>query len=959
MTKNFQKAFFILYSLLVHSFAIYIIYSILKPIISWYLTKIPIRGTDIHLSAIYVNYILKWNELLRPSGWKYVWFSGQPLYLDYPSLYFFAMALLVRFFGLIGAVMHFAIFGLIVFSFSCYLFYFEISKNRILALLLAIATVFSSNIYLSLVWAGGIPFWTTQALLPLVAFFVVKFISSRSYRWLYLASLTSGLGILGHPQGFLIAIFPFVGLLILFYKEPRFITGVKNLTIFIVLSFLVALPGLPWGIMTTMFFGFFNVFKVIGRLVGLGQNAVSGASGATATQGNSFPLVYAGSLEYVWFALFALVLIWVVLMVWEKTRRRKIFNIFPFIFFLLSYIFLLFLFSKGVDFIFGGWYKALWVVPVILGGTVSVFWAELSKSFEKFLKKTEKYRFLLIPLEICLLLFIYFLISPNAIKKVVVSIESASIPSRTHPNFLSNEINSEARAVLAKKVIPDGLLDPNDKNKRLYAVDATLNMWWNSLFEMPLARGYIDPPITNDQRWGLFWLDSAMGPSSKNTDSSLMADWKVPKEILMENNKFLLDWNAIFYLAGNWNKVVNNELATQATGPELIAKTEQLKLPRPEWDPVLEGRSTLAQFQVMNYYKVKSELVSPILAPNNASSVLLIGDSSAYDTFYRFLGMRNLNSQKVVVATKSMFIDEHTLSDLKNFSAVVLYRYDYHNGSRAWDLIGKYLQQGGNVYIDTGGETKESSSSNLPDFFPFDKSVREDIGRDWNLSDADGKLAKGVNFSNFSTLIYDGGPWNVSYPKNELAKSAKVILKSNGKVVAAQNQVGTGKIIWTGFNLPYHTIYNNNMNEAIFLENLFGEITDFSQKSTGDYNVNWISPEKREINYTNARAILFKEEAFPTWTAKSEKGTNLPVYRVGPTSPGYIYVLLDPNIKSGKVVLSYHGKFIWWVYWGISLVSILILLEMIIFGKSLATIPARTILKRARRLTLSWWEKEE
>lgn len=959
MIKDLKKIPFTLYSIIVHLFAFSILYSIIKPIIIWYLTKIPIRGTDIHLSVTYVNYILKWNEFLRPAGWKYLWFSGQPLYLDYPSLYFFAMVPLVKFFGLVGAVMHFAIFGLILFAFSSYLFYFEISKNRILALILTIATVLSSNVYLSLVWAGGIPFWTTQAFLPLVAFLVVKFLNSKSYRWLFLASIVSGLGILGHPQGFLIAIFPFAGVLILFYKVPRFATGIKNLIIFTSLSFLVALPGLPWGIMITMFLGLLNVFGRIGHLLGLGQKATSEVSATIVTQGNSFPLVYSGSLKYVWLAFFALALIWVVLMIWEKAKRRKIHNIFPFVFFLVFYLFLLFLFSKGIDFFFGGWYKALWVVPVVLCGTVSVFWVEINGSFETLTRKIERFKLLLLPIEIGFLILIYLLIPPKIIKGSIASIEDFSIPSRTQPDFLSKEISTDERLTLARKIIPEGSLDPNDKNKRLYAVDATFNLWWNSVFEMPLARGYIDPPITNDQRWGLFWLDSALGPSSKGSSSSLLVDWKVPKEVVLENYKFLLDWNAIYYLAGNWNHVVDNALATEAISDDLIEKLEQVKLPRPEWDPATEGTSVLAQYQVMNFYKVKSELVSPVLAQNNASPVLLVGDSSAYDTIYRFLGMSNLNSQKVVVATKSKFIDDYSLSELKKFDALILYRYDYHNGIRAWDLIKKYLQDGGNVYIDTGSEVKESASSNLPDYFPFGKSIRKDIGTSWSVSDADENFIKNVNFSNFSGLSYDGGPWNVSHPTNELSKSAKVILKNNGKVVAAQTQVGSGELIWTGFNLPYHTIYNNNLDEATFLKNLLGAIIDFSQKNIGDYKINWISPEKREINYSNARAVLFKEEAFPTWKAVSEKGDNLSIYKAGPTSPGYIYVPLDPNVKSGKVMLSYHGEVIWWVCWGISLASILLILEMIIFGKSLTTIPARRTFLKVRRLILGWWDKDE
>src|SRR3990172_4119344 len=145
-------------SLSFHLVAIGIIYKVLEPIISWYLTKSPIRGIDTFLSAVYVNYILKWHDFLRPEAWKYIWFGGYPFSLDYPSLYFLAMTPFVNRFGLISGVMHFAAFGLVVFAISSYFFYHELSKNRSLALVLTIATILSANLYRALVWAGGLSF---------------------------------------------------------------------------------------------------------------------------------------------------------------------------------------------------------------------------------------------------------------------------------------------------------------------------------------------------------------------------------------------------------------------------------------------------------------------------------------------------------------------------------------------------------------------------------------------------------------------------------------------------------------------------------------------------------------------------------------------------------------------------------------------------------------------------------
>lgn len=957
MARFFQKSSTTLISLGLHSAALFIIFSVINPIADWYLTKKPIVGTDIHLSAFYVNYILKWHEFIRPIGWKYTWFGGLPAYLDYPSLYFLAMALLSKFYGLLGAVMHFAMLGFFVFAFASYFLYFELSKNRTLALLLTLCSLLSINIYLSLVWAGGIPFWTTQAFLPLTAYLAVKYLNTQNRRWLYSAALATGIGILGHPQGFLIAIIPFVSLILLFYKVSNS-SGFKNLSIYFFLTFLVALPGIPWGIVSTMFTGFLSVFKIIVQLLGVFNgtgDTVSGTAGAAGSidPTKSITFAYSGYQGYMWIALIILFVIWLLLFILFKGKSQKLTRVFPFIFFLVYYMTLLFLFSRRIDFFFGAWYKALWVTPVIVGSAVAVFAGEIQSFVKNWLARFPKLSILWVVTDVILLSIVYFSIPPNMVKDTIKTIELASVKSNTHPNFLGMETGDQERLELAKKLVPPNTDFAYDKNKRLYAIDATFNMWWNSLFDMPLSRGYIDPPITNEQRWGLFWLDSALGPSSKDQSSSLAVDWGLPKDILFENYKFLLDWNAVYYLAGNWNLVVNNNLAHEAISKELVEKNEKVLLPRPEWNPVTEGNSELAQYQVMNYYKIREELVSPILAPTSTSSILLIGDTSAYDTIYRFLAMKNLNSQKVIVATKSNFIDDHNLDELRKFNGVILYRYDYKKQSKAWDLLRKYLQGGGNVYIETGTEVKESEREDLPDIFPFEKTERKDIGKSWSISDADESLSKGINFSNFSPLVYNDAPWMVSYPYS-LRPSTSVLLKNNDKVVAAQKRIGEGKLIWTGFNLPYHTIFTYNNEEATYFSNILSQIVDLSKKDTPSFKLNWVSPEKREITFSGAKAVLFKEENFLGWKAKIDE-KKVRIYKVGPTSPGYIYIPFDSNTNGGKLTLSYRGQILWLVWWLISSLSILILLELIILNRSLMTIPFRGIFGKIFR----WWKEDE
>lgn len=958
--------------------AVFILYKVLEPITFWYLTKSPIRGVDTFLSATYVHYILKWHEYLRPEGFKYFWFSGYPFALDYPSTYFLAMIPFVKRFGLIFGVMNFAVFALLLLVISSYLLFHEVSKNRAVALVLAAAVGLSANIYRQMVWAGSIPYFTSQAFLPLVAYLLVRFLNTRNYRWLFLSSLVAGIGITGHPQPFLNVILPFSFLLLLFYggkDDLKFSKRIFDMVKFFGLFFLVGLPQImqngSLNLISNVFSTITVLFVHVGKLgVGVGtEQLAKGAIDLVNYNKNQFLLVFSGTQKILWYAIVGFLALWVLTLIIHQKKARTIFSIMPFALFLGYEIGVIFLFSRGVDVLVNHWNKALWPVPIAAGAFACALFGQASVGLERFekLKLFKIFKIGWVAIVSLVVLFVgYVSFPPSVISDFVNHLNEMSSPSSPYPNVLNVKISDQDRLELARKLTPD-FIDPNDKNKRLYAVDATINLAWSSMFDMPLARGYIDPPIANTGRWGLFWLDSVLGPSGKGQESSLMLDWKVPKEVVSENAKFLLDWNAVYYVLGNYQSENPTAIAKNLLTSDIFEKNTEVKVPgiitRYELTPDLKPRGEVYypdRFSIMNYYKVKEELVSPVISANRASAVLLIGDDSAYDTIYRFLGMKNLNSQKVVVATRSKFIDDYSLSELKKFDAVILYRYDYHRGSRAWKLIGDYLKDGGKVYIDTGPEGRESQSTNLPDFFPFKRDVREDIGRDWKVQKFDDVLTKNIDFSKFSPLLFDNEAWNVSHPESvsDLNSQAHPILANRDTLIAASIPVGSGTLLWTGFNLPYHVIREYNRDEANFLYNLITSLVDLSEKRVGFVSYNWISPEKREVETLNARAVLFKEENFPNWKAKSNTGQKLIIYKAGPTYPGYMYVPFFGDQKVDKVTFSFRSSLRWWIFQVVSAVSVIFLVDQILTFGIISRV-VNKFLSRGFRPTSSWWRRED
>lgn len=837
ISTNFKR----LFGLFVNCVAFWAFWDITRIIGKWYLEETPTLGVKTLLSAVYLNYIIKWNEFIGPLGWKYIWYGGNPLSLDHPSLYFVLMVPFTTIWGIVGSVMHFAIFSLFLFALFSYLVFEQLAKNKILALFLTIALLLSSNLYISLVRYGDIPSWITQAFLPLVVFLIVKFLQEGNRRFLVAAALFSGFFALGYPQGFIYSIVPFSIVLLMFYNP----LGVKtwsrflNSLWFLAMFFLVSLPV---------------VFNLI------------------ATPNELVSRLYTPKVNYefwadqfiIWLFLASVCVIWAAFLVYKKSFRRYAFGVLPFALFL------------AVGVIFAD--KFPYAIPFAACLLVVVLFSQLTVLFGKFdfLKKREPFAFVTVNIILLIFIFVYF---PQAkIMNLVTKLDSMST---TAPMLFVDK---------------SYLGDSKEKNKRIYSVNPAINLSLALSTDIPLAGGLVESALGPFEKWGFAWLESVF-----------VTEPAVLSKIIDQNAKFLLDWNAIYYVVRPY--------AAKDTEGVFFEKRE--------------GGNDLS------YFKVKEEFTSPILTPSNASAILHIGDLSAYDTIYRFLGMRNLNSKKIVVANNSKYIDEYSLSDLKKFDAVILYRYDYHNRSKAWELVEKYLKDGGMVYIDTGPDGHESKSDSLPDFFPIKRMVREDIGVLWDVEVLDAKLGENVDFNSFSPLDFDGEAWNVSHPRDDhdLNPGARVILKNNDIIVSASSDVGSGKLIWTGFNLPYHIIRDYNEEESDFFVNLISSLVDTSEKVVSNVDYKWISPEHREVTVGGSRAVLFKEQDFGGWRAVSNSNDKLKIYRTGPVSPGFMYVPFEKEKIPQLVTFSYRGQLKFWILGIISIMTLVFLSFKLIQGR--------------------------
>ena len=263
-----------------------VIYWLWLPIPEWYLSEIPARGIDLFNSVSYTSYLLKY-FYLRTDGWNYAWFSGIPLSLDYPSLFFYLMLPFQRIYGLVRGVQFVALVSNFVLIISCYFLFLKLAKNRILAGILSFGVAISIGTYRALVYAGGMTFFVGQLMFPLVLYLIFKEIEERHEKWvnrryLIFAAIVSGLGFMGHPQIFVSFVFPVVFLLLIFspYKTLKFfsIQKIKDIVIYFFLTVLIGLPGFyPWM--------FHSLIAKIAASLGINVLGIASPASAAAIRG--------------------------------------------------------------------------------------------------------------------------------------------------------------------------------------------------------------------------------------------------------------------------------------------------------------------------------------------------------------------------------------------------------------------------------------------------------------------------------------------------------------------------------------------------------------------------------------------------------------------------------------------------------------------------------------------------
>lgn len=471
-----------------------------------------------------------------------------------------------------------------------------------------------------------------------------------------------------------------------------------------------------------------------------------------------------------------------------------------------------------------------------------------------------------------------------------------------------------------------------EKNYRYGHPATEISLWFNFDSKIPQNRE--------------FFPHGVMYPNWRSWQEN--AIWNPEWDEKMEETKFLFDWFSIRWFS-------------------LLPPGFNLNKEKYVQDSDFEMRVANPAAAETGFEFKKATL---ILSATNTPAILVIGEKSKDTSFgpiVRILASQNLNSQMIIPVRGQSTLDSYRLEELVKFPLIFLYEYRIKNPQKAGKLILDYLSSGGKVVLESTSFVPDGKKQIFEKVLGFESNPAEAKEGKWNFSPAQSSLTEGIDFSQFSPPLFEGAPWKYLYIKKaSLGEDKKQILLNDDRIVIFQQKVEGGELIWSGLNLPYHTLSYQNQEEVEFLVNMiFGLLKTNRQvlprlKST----VQFINPQERVVEiHEPTKAILFKENYFFNWQAILEKDGKKEKLKVYPAGLDFMYIPFNESMSSGKVTIFYRRSLVEQASTAISLFSLIALLVIVIGYLKLGSIKfknysARLKEKSVGRLT-RWWQKED
>jgi hypothetical protein len=299
-------------------------------------------------------------------------------------------------------------------------------------------------------------------------------------------------------------------------------------------------------------------------------------------------------------------------------------------------------------------------------------------------------------------------------------------------------------------------------------------------------------------------------------------------------------------------------------------------------------------YEVVNYSSSIAEII-----PQGSLKVFHIGTQTKYS--YLFTATALAGNIDPVLVDGGEYLEDYSAEDLGHFSLLYISELKPRNEQAYAALINSYVEGGGIVLFD------------INEFPPL---LSEEI---MNLLPIEGLYATSSDlqlvFSPVFNCSFSFSPQNTSQAQiayaDGLRTGAEVVAwEEAGNPVIVRMMKQNGWIAWTGLNLPYQVMLNDDSGGAKLLVQLMRFLTsqetesnnvvhpaDFSITSTDEYVVSLSNPSL-------ADGVWFKMTYYPGWESViKENQENLKIFLVGPHG-----MLVFPEKNSATKITFFFGK---------------------------------------------------
>ena len=310
---------------------------------------------------------------------------------------------------------------------------------------------------------------------------------------------------------------------------------------------------------------------------------------------------------------------------------------------------------------------------------------------------------------------------------------------------------------------------------------------------------------------------------------------------------------------------------------------------------------------------------TPSLASvSSRPTILHVGYTYAFENIFKAAGRGAIPYDEAWLVSGNELVDHYSASELLQFDMVLLYGYNYKNEDKAWDLLREYVEGGGSLFIDTGWQWQvpDWQMENAPSVLPISQTTWTNYGvtKDYRIEYPD--IGMGLSAELLAPLEWNGQPWSVSGVGRENVREwGRVVLSVSDQPLIVAGELGAGRVVWSGMNLPSHAIDKNNSEEFQLLNSLTLWLLD--QGDVSDYSVDVEREHADRIQFRledlpeEQTWLLWREFTYPAWnaylTTPDGNRSELPIYQAG---PGFMLLPLPAISGESTVVLEFKSPLV-------------------------------------------------